>query len=57
MSAAQTGPVLCAELHKSAALLQVLGQQGERGPSASDGQWDGYAWVREVWVGGSLLNP
>ncbi len=25
--------------------------------SGSDGLWDGFAWVREVWVGGRHLNP
>jgi hypothetical protein len=27
------------------------------GHSASDVHWDGYGWVREVWICGSHLNP
>jgi len=56
VGAAQADASLGGELRKTATALQVCAPDGD-GPSAFDGHWDGYAWVREVWVAVSHLNP
>ena len=36
---------------------QGAGRSVADDPAESGGHSDGYAWRREVWVGGSHLNP
>ena len=38
-------------------MLNTTEQPFAQGDTEADGQWDSYASVREVWVGGSHLNP